>query len=282
MITHRPAIDWLTLTTFELKTVIRMVDMIEPLTKNKETAESRVMQYDGRRGEGFFIGHGQQKGKEHHMFRFSGDLADAVTWQPLRPPIDCSRIDLQLTLPLPCKISDSFELFVDLMRVSDEHELGRGPRARNVDGVLSPDGFCTMYLGSREGSGRFYRLYVKESTGEYFLRMEVEYKGKNELAGKVWRETARRPESIVEYLKGEISTLPMHELTRPFHEALQGVAGDIMKNERRRADPQKTLAWLRRQVSPAMKRLLGNHDTHDAAMIIMMDWLKFVNRLDDI
>jgi hypothetical protein len=281
MITHRPAIDWLTLTTFQLKTVMKMVDMIEPLTRGKATVESRVMQYDGNRGEGFFIGHGRQNGKEHHIFRFSGDLADAVTWQSLRPPIDCSRIDLQLTLPLPCKISDSFDAFVDLMRMTEAHENERGQRARNVDGVVSPDGFCTMYLGSRE-SGRFYRLYVKEHMGEYFLRLEVEYKGKSKLAGRIWRDTGKRPESIVKYLKGEISTLPMHELTRPFHEALTGVAGDIMKNERRQADPQKTLAWLRRQVSPAMKRLLGNHDTHDAAMIIMLDWLKFANGLDDI
>lgn len=280
MILNRPAIDWLTLTTYSAKSRLDMLRMLEPMTNKSNESDCRVMQYQGRRGEGYFIGYGEQRGKEHYMFRFSGDMSDAVTWNQLRPQIECSRIDIQLTLPLPCELAQAFDLYVDLVQVANKHEETRGQRKRNIDGVLSPDGFCTLYVGSRE-SGRFYRLYVKESSGAYFLRFEVEYKGKNELAGRVWRDSANKPESIVEYLKGEISTMPDHELVKPFHDALVGVPGEIMKQERRMADPQKTLAWLRRQVSPAMKRLIGNHDTHDAAMILLLDWLKFANKVDD-
>lgn len=281
MILDRPAVDWLTLTTYSRKSMLSMLGVMEQFTKHIQTQESMVRNYDGRRGEGFFIGHGQQNGKDHYMFRFSGDMSDALTWQKTRPPIDCSRIDLQITIPLPCKIGDAFEQYIDLMRVAKEHEEERGQRERNIDGILSPDGFCTLYVGSRT-SQRFYRLYVKENSGIYFIRFEVEFKDKNGLAGRIWRDTARKPESIVEYLKGEISTLPQHALTKPLHDALIGVPGEIMKQERRLADPQKTLAWLRRQVSPAMKRLMANHDTHDAAMILLLDWLKFANGLDDL
>ena len=280
MIIDRPAVDWLTLTTYSKKSMLSMIDIAEQFTKHTQTQESKVRNYEGRRGEGFFIGHGQQRGKDHFMFRFSGDMSDALTWQQNRPPIDCSRIDLQITIPLPCEITEVFELYVDLMRVAKEHEAQRGQRERNIDGILSPDGFCTLYIGSRE-SQRFYRLYIKENAGLHFIRFEAEFKDKSGLAGRVWRDTAKKPESIVEYLKGELSTLPDHELTRPLKNALVGVPGEVMKQERRVADPQKTLAWLRRQVSPAMKRLIGNHDTHDAAMILLLDWLKFANRIDD-
>lgn len=281
MIIDRPAVDYLTLTTFSLKTVIQMVDALEPLTKNKDAVAAKEGAYDGMRGEGFFIGHGEQRGKEHHKFRMSGDLSDAFTWQVIRPPIDCTRIDLQLTLPLPCDISESFDQYIDLMRVTEASEENRGQRKRKVDGVVHLDGYCTMYVGSRE-SQRFYRLYVKENSGINFVRFEVEFKDKKGLAGRVWRDTARKPESIVTYLKGEIDTLPDHPLILPFKKHLAGVPGEVMKLERRIADPQKTLAWLRRQVSPAMKRLIANHDTSDAAMFLLLDWLKFANGLDDI
>lgn len=281
MVTHRPAIDWLTLTTYSGKERLLMLRLLEDFIKGRATSESKVMQYDGKRGEGYFIGTGKQKGKEHYMFRLSGDLSDTITWQQLRPSLDCSRIDIQLTLPLPCELHEVFDHYISLIRATKAAEDEKIPRGRKVDGPVNPDGFCTMYVGSRE-SERFYRLYVKENSGLYFLRFEVEYKGKDSFAGRVWRDTSRLPESIVTYLKGEIDTLPDHPLTMPFKDHLSGVPGEVMKQERLREDPQKTLAWLRKQVSPAIRRLLGNHDTRDAAMILMLDWLKFANGLDEI
>lgn len=276
MILNRPAIDWLTLTTYDTKKQADMAQLFNRVRPRwaEEAVNSKMLQYDGRRGEQWFIGAGQQKGRDHFIFRFSGDLADAVTWQRLRPSVDCTRIDLQLTLPLPVPIANSYQEYKSLVDTMHESEIERGQRARGLDAVISPDGFCTLYVGSRE-SERFYRFYVKEAAGLYFLRFEVEYKGSNSFAGRVWRDTAREPESIVTYIKGELSTLPDHPLTRPFHESLAGSPADIMKRERRVADPQKTLEWLRRQVSPAMKRLIGNEDTRDAAIIILMDWLQF-------
>ena len=276
MILNRPAIDWLTLTTFSRQTQMEMARILNRLLPDFATqgVDGRIRQYDGKRGEGWFVGAGPQKGHDHYIFRFSGDLSDAVTWQPVRPPIDCTRLDLQLTLPLPVEIGQAYEAYKSLVDDVHESEKKRGQRARGVDAIISPDGFCTLYLGSRE-SGRFYRLYVKESSGDYFLRFEVEYKKEGGFSGRVWRDTARRPDQVVIWLKGEIETLPDHELTRPFLLALTGSPSDIMKGERRRSDPHKTLEWLKRQVDPSIKRLIGNEDTRDAAIILLTDWLRF-------
>lgn len=276
MILFRPAIDWLTLTTYDLKQQADMAHLFHRVYPKAADGwvKGKMLQYEGRRGEQWFVGAGNQKGKDHYIFRFSGDLADTMTWQTLRPPLDCTRIDVQITLPLPLPITETYTAYKSLIDAVNESEIGRGQRARGIDAVISPDGFCTLYLGSRE-SERFYRIYVKESSGEYFIRFEVEYKGSGSFAGRVWRDTARQPEKIVTTLKGEIETLPDHPLTRPFLDALTGSPIEVMKAERRRADPQKTLAWLKRQVSPAMRRLIGNEDTRDAAVMLLMDWLQF-------
>lgn len=276
MVLNRPAIDWLTLTTYETKIQARMMALLKQLRPrfDDEAVISKVMQYEGKRGEQWFVGSGLQKSKDHYMFRFSGDLADAVTWQALRPPVSCTRIDLQLTLPLPVPIDTAYEQYKSLVDAMHESEKERGQRARGLDAVISPDGFCTLYVGSRD-SERFYRFYVKEAAGIHFLRFEVEYKGASSFAGRVWRDTATEPESVVRYIKAELDTMPDHALVRPFADALKFAPADVMKSERRIADPQKTLEWLKRQVSPAIKRLIGNEDTRDAAVILLMDWLKF-------
>lgn len=189
--------------------------------------------------------------------------------------MDCTRIDVQLTVPLPTRMGrDTFDSFVELAEIAEIHEEKRGQRGRKVGGPLYPDGFCTLYIGSRQ-STRFYRLYVKEHSGGFYLRFEVEYKDKSGLAGRIWRDTLREPERAVSWLQGEINTLPDHKLTTPIKSYLMGVPGELMKQGRQVNDPNKTLAWLRKQVSPAMRRLLGNEDTRDAAQIILMDWLKF-------
>lgn len=276
MILNRPAIDWLTLTTYDRLTQLDMARLLTRLRPDwqKQAVKGQMLQYIGQRGEQWFVGAGQQNGKDHYLFRFSGDLSDAITWQALRPPIDCTRIDVQITLPLPLPIEETYTAYKTLIDASEEREIARGQKRRNIDAVVSPDGFCTLYVGSRE-SERFYRLYVKESAGSHFIRFEVEFKGSASFAGRVWRDTARHPDRIVTLLKGELETLPDHPLTNPLKEALVGVPGDVMKAERRQSDPNTTLEWLKRQVSPSIKRLIGNEDTRDAAVMLLMDWLQF-------
>lgn len=283
MITHRPAVDWLTLTTFDLKTQMRISKLLLKHAPNAggEATAKKEGRYTGRAGKNWFGGEGSQNGKQHILYRFTGDLSDAIAFDKERPVVDCTRIDIQLTMPLPCAIEEAFELYVDLARVLDDSEKERGIRGRKIGGPLYPNGESTIYVGTREGTQRLYRIYVKEGPdGDWFIRFEVEFKDKNGLAGKAWRKIGRDPLSVVSLLAGELSTLPPHRLLDPLHEQMRLMPQELMKQERRRSEPNKTLEWIKRQVSPAVTRLLGYHDTRDEMTAILLDWIKFQLSVD--
>ena len=271
MIANRPAIDWLTLTTFSAKTAFQMDRIITKLSGNQEPVNSKYLMYEGKQIEGIFAGEGTQKGKRHFLFRLSGDNADEMMFgQPLRPSLECSRIDVQITLPIDASI-DTYKLFRSAQR-----KIGKGEKKRKVNAILNQDGFCTIYVGNRQ-SEKLYRIYVKELSGERFIRFEIEYKGKNGLAGRVYREISKEPTKTTAILAGELSTLADHKLTRMFRKHLAHVEGDIMPYERRITDPNTTLIWIAKQVMPAFKRMLGNEDTRHSAFMLLEDLNNFAN-----
>lgn len=275
MITNRPAIDWLTLTTFSAVESRRMSAWIDD-NYTGETKETGWKQYKGTGGEGFLLGSAMQNGKTHYMLRLSGDLSDKFMFDKSRPHLDCNRLDLQVTIAWPYSPVETYEQFKDFTDV-----MGSRPkdnqRQRKVNTILSPDGFCTAYIGSRQ-SERFYRLYVKEDD-KLYLRFEAEFKGKAALAGSVYRKIGKMPEMAVNIAKAEVYTLPSHELTAPFIELLRGVPSEIMANGRQRSDPHKTLRWITRQCLPAFKRVLAYDDTRDRAGMILGDLVEFAESL---
>jgi hypothetical protein len=277
MLTHRPAIDWLTLTTFYTRFALEADALLHSFLGDVETKPHNVMQYNGRLGDGFFIGEAEQNGKAHYMLRLSGDLSDRFMFHPLKPSLECSRIDLQLTLPF---IDDGYEVFKTSEKEITEHEKGKGQRARKVNTILSGDGFCTMYIGHRS-SDRFYRIYVKEHSGDMFLRFEVEIKGKEGMSGRIYRETTKNPDKMGEYLAGELSTLPDDPIVNMFREHLKRLKPDLLKQTRQRSDPSTTLSWLARQCVPAWERMIGNEDTRDRAVMMLYELYEFWRKLDE-
>lgn len=269
MIAKRPAIDWLTLTTFSLQNAKILDDIMQEIVGEVETKEARLLQYDGVRGDGFFVGSGNQHGKTHYMFRFSGDLADTIMFNGLIPPMDCSRIDLQLTLPIK---DDTYELFRSAEKAANK---GR----RKVNAIISSDGFCTLYIGSRD-SEKFYRVYVKECNKVRYLRFEVEYKNKNGMAGTAYRQIRKDPTKATGLLAGEIKTLPDHPLFMPLKNHIVAVTGDIMAYEERIQDDNATMRWIARQVIPAWKRIMGNEDTRDKAIMLLGELVIFAKNLE--
>jgi hypothetical protein len=201
----------------------------------------------------------------------------------LKPSLECSRIDLQLTIPLPCPINESYTNFQELTdECADGIKRGdvQGQRCK-VNSILSHDGFCTLYVGDRS-SQRFYRIYVKENSEKHYIRFEVEYKKKSGLAGRIYREINKEPEKISNLIAAEIESLPPHLLTNPIKTAVSATIGDFMKNGRIEKDPNKTLRWMRHQVKPAFKRLIGNHDTRDAAIMLLDDLIRFAKEVEGI
>ena len=278
MITHRPAIDWLTLTTFYQRSILEADALVHSMVGDSETRPARVMQYEGRSGDGFFFGEAEQRGKPHYMLRLSGDLADRFMFHPLKPGMECSRIDLQITLPWD---DYAYPVFRDSQQAISIYEMKKGQRARKVNTILNVDGFCTMYIGSRE-SERFYRVYIKEHGDDLFLRFEVEFKSKSGLAGRLYRELVKDKQKVVSRIMGELSTLPHDDpLVNPFLVHMGNIDGDVMEQGRERNDPNTTLLWLSRQVSPAFRRVLANEDTRDRAAAILADLYHFWGGLDD-
>lgn len=284
IITHRPAIDWLTLTTSELLVSQSISRWIIDAGLTEQRQSSGGQGYMGSAGDGWFSGQAEKSGKTSYMTRFSGSLADWFMFSGLRPGgLDCTRIDIQLTLPTPYKEEQLYPLGRTLVEQLYQLEKARYPRSRDIDPILPPDGEFTIYLGSRKASSkRFTRFYVKpQEKGDWLLRFEVEFKEKTGLAGKVYRTVGRSPESMVRIIAGELSSWPAnHPLISPFREHLLAVPEDIMRNQRTRTTPHKTLRWIAKQVVPAWRKVLGHHETRDRAMMLLSDLVAYAEGLD--
>jgi hypothetical protein len=281
MIVDRPALDWINLTTFELAIAKQLGEWVEDHAID-EGRPMNLRQYEGRLGDGWFIGHAMQNGKPHWRMRLSKRFADAFMFDQTRPPhLDCTRIDIQLTLQTEWSREGIYEHYKAFSDLAYQHEQARGQRGRKVTPVgVTPDGEATVYIGAQE-SERMYRLYVKIlDDGTRWLRFEVQYRGKNGLAGKVYRSIGRNPLSMVRILFGEVSTLPVHPLTTPFLLHLKGVPAEIMEAGRERADPNKTLRWIVRQVMPAWKRVLSLEDSRDRAFMLLDELVRYAQELE--
>jgi len=283
IITHRPAVDWLTLTTYEARHRQQLAQWVKRRGLRVLRDGSAGHGYAGSFGDGWFLGQTERPNGPHFMGRFSGALADRFMFDGGRPGnLDCTRIDLQLTLPTPYK---EYELYRQVQQLVDdlhEAEQQRGHRARGIDPIVPPDGEFTIYLGNRQDTHRFTRFYAKPMEDEdWLLRFEVEFKGKTGVAGKVYRHVGRAPESMVRILAGELTSWPPHPLILPFKEHLIGVPGQIMKAERTRPTPHKTLRWIARTVFPAWKKLLGHEDSRDRAAALLYELLAYAEGLDN-
>ena len=281
IITHRPAVDWLTLTATGMRESQEMSRWMTGTGLSPTKEPAKVRQYEGSMGDGWF--HGQVIGENQYMTRFSGSLADVFMFDRLRPSgYECTRIDVQLTLPVPYNGSELYQFGRTLVDDLYEMEQARGQMARGIDPIMPPDGEFTIYLGNRADSQRFARFYVKpQDYGEWLLRFEVEFKDKAGLAGRVYRMVGNAPESMVKIVAGELQSWPpAHPLIRPFREYLTAVPAEIMKRERVRATPNKTLRWITRQVLPAWKKVLGHHDTRDRAMMLLYHLMEYAEWLD--
>jgi hypothetical protein len=256
----------LTLTTFEPK----QADGLRYLFR--DTREAKRMQYVGVEDGNlnWFIGKAKQNYEDHWMFQASGEAAD-VAFDPICDnwvayDWSVTRIDLQITIPLPAYYQ-SRQLYDDIEAWSGD---GR-PRRPSL--VQSGDGNDTVYIGSRT-SNRFIRIYVKPlDEGKKALRMEVEYK--RELAHRVFHDCRNDRENVTLILAHELSALPA--LKNGVKEAFFTVLGPHTHKpqEKRATGENSTLEWLRKQVDPAIKRMLNSHEFGDATRQIVASWYTY-------
>lgn len=276
MITDRPAVDWLTLTTFYGTEATRMFNALARRCKG-EGKQARIMQYEGRQWPGGFWGNAMQKQRAHYMMRASGETADYVL-DELREtcPGRCTRIDLQITIPMPPGYKARH--VVDAM-----HAATWAGRKRAITMIEGSDGLDTVYFGNRQ-SERYTRLYVKQADDGRYLRFEVEYKG--ETAQQVYdRSCVQGQQAMGDLLLWEVMTFPEVNLAgiADIRRALVSYVANPTGKGSRVPDPNRTMAWVIRQVSPVVFRLLRDHDQGDVMGRIVQEWYDLaqdLNRVD--
>lgn len=266
--TNRAAVDYLTVTFWDPSKFKEFSDLVIGDVDPEKCSAAKMMWYQGVRcnwenGSAFF-GEGENNERMHHIAQISGAVSDHVAFALSHQDGDywnTSRIDLQITIPLP-----------EWYKSRGLTETLRGDewpgRSRNIT-LIDGGGDDTVYIGSRH-SDRYIRVYVKEVE---WLRFEVEYKG--HLARKVWERYSRVPTlAAAGILVSELARLPRHPILVEFAESLRHANRIDVATAKPTKTPSKTFLWFRKQVLPALTRLLNDHDFGDKTRAILDSLLK--------
>lgn len=110
-----PRIDWVTFTTWDVAVHNRWRDWLQSLPGERRYGQVHV--YSGVWVGSAFVGMGEQSGgKKHFMARVSGDIAHDAFYHLTDPAAKCTRLDVQVTIPLP--VGYSARGLVDDLRVA--------------------------------------------------------------------------------------------------------------------------------------------------------------------
>lgn len=267
MIVNSVAVDWLTITTYEEHEFRDSAHtIISAFVKHKQVREAAFPRYRGYTDGHIYWMVGEQKNKPHYMIQAQGDIADRAIMGAVGWDGNCSRIDLQYTVPLPENYLA--REFADRLRGVEKWPW----RKRKVDLRDNQDGLDTIYIGSRE-SDKFIRIYVKES--EYdgrFLRVEVEFKG--DYAKEAFYGAQKSRLQMQRIFAGELARLPPEQPLMAIAEqiAIDGAAAV----EKRKTVPDRSgaMRWVRRQVMPAIQRLLNDHELGGEMEFLLLDALR--------
>ena len=255
MQTNNARIDYLTLTTYDIATGNYWLNYVMSTCYASSAIQQKIQQYKGFRihldeGGSLFVGEGEQDNKPHFMLQATGEGSENIfAWASFdltRSRVNCSRIDIQVTIEQPDNWSQ-LELFTACELAGYKPEIRRSG-ARVGDGEL-----ITVYTGTRAG-GRLNRTYQKESeTGERFLRFETEFgRGyamqvahslatgnatrQGYIDGEVWRK--RKVSDYCVFSSGCFMALPVMEVR----------------------ESDKTEEWLLNVVLPSFTRYVNSHD----------------------
>ena len=279
---NAPVLDYLTLTTFDGLIYQRFVDCVESFIEDSvdDLKPFKIKQYEGiHRGSGsVFLGLGSQSDKPHFMVQSSGasaqNLFDLVSdrYYSLSHLYNCSRLDLQVSLPL--WNDNNFSEFANIIKDAEkitESEISRGltpslgsfrgkrARWRSMNCHLNSDGLDTLYIGSRS-TGRYIRIYVKEIEDKRYLRFEVEYS--KDLSKSVFKALVSSKTTIANILLGEVLALPpVFDDLLPFRWFLESLGvSDKPTYKKSDSTMERRWAWLINQVVPSIEEMMLDRD----------------------
>lgn len=265
MIVNRPALDWVTMTTWEAG-IYRM--WVKELMKRRDWFDlgnsSRYENYVGAKvtkKEGTkYIGTGKQQKKSHYLSYISGALADKEYkklvgvryYDQIRP--NCSRVDIQVTVESP----DGWNQMELLNRLHKNRLL-----------VTTDASMClrtkreqrTVYVGNKNGE-KLIRIYDKQDDKyKQYLRFEVQYRTKrrggkgNEAFWQIMKDRA----NMGRILSQELAWLYDDDLTAVFHESIEQWWDNPMSIRATRYPSTKRAEWLENSVIPALTRYLSEN-----------------------
>lgn len=262
-------LDYLTITTFDRDTFQKILTAVtNSKQRQNDASPMRIRGYEGQMlklsNGTLFWGFGTQQKVDHYMIISSGAAADtfgfAVSELVGLGEYNVSRIDIQHTIRLPDWYSA--RSCVDALR-SGEFK-GRQRKVTMIDNY----GNDTVYIGSRT-SDSFTRIYVKDSV---WLRLEYEYK--RSYATDAWSKVRRHGDKAKQgILYGELLKLPECPIVNLFKEHVRMDDPAAPSSEKIISTPNTTYLWLKRQVEPAVLRMLNSHESREATLDLLRSWI---------
>jgi hypothetical protein len=225
-----------------------------------EWKQKHWLQYKGWQKEGFFIGHGLQNGRRHHIISISGNLAHK-TYKSLigRNYWYATRIDLQVTLLRPNDVS-----------LPEVH--ARVGKIKST--LITSEKNDTLYLGTRTNPF-FTRLYEKP-LGQMYLRLEFELKGHRAKDAWLALGHGRAPNEIFQYY---LTKVKLPDDIKKYYEDAEWDTTELASRAEIDTDNQKILDWLY-SLDKAMYRHMSNHDIGEQVGEIIMSWANFAKAID--
>lgn len=258
MLINEARCDYVRLTTFDRTQYEKLARVIDNISHPEEPEERKFLQYAGCSYSHAFHGQGEQAGYSHWLVQVSGELAEfglmSLTELADVNAVKCTRIDLQVTVPLPADW--------DLRTHVDKLREGTWPwRRRKVEFYENEGPGGTIYVGSRQSS-KFARIYIKFSDSDQWplcLRYEVELKA--EIADVIFKTLAVEAVTTGQLLRGEWERLPLIESQSwlAIERALPKDGTPVLL-PKELPDENKTIRWLIHKVTPTIKRMLNSHE----------------------
>lgn len=218
-------------------------NLIRPMSSLGYVGTSVSGSFVGDRFDGLFV-------------RFTGAWADKAFWNVFYPGMHVSRLDLQVTYWNGPK--REYTGNTARRQANDKNATLVKNKRRKVWEVCSDDGGHSVYVGSRK-SEQYCRVYnkgaeSKEKRYQHSWRYEVEYH--NQYATSIAEQLYRRSDEREQVVSATVAQFFNERgITVPWTSDKKFVI--MPSNEQPVSDIQTSLEWLRKQVRPTVKRLIG-------------------------
>lgn len=250
-------VDWLTMTCSSTEARDRLEGLIATIVVEEEELgyKASTWQFKGYRGHNWkSLSYGKRPTDDIVVCK--GQLADRLFWSLSAYARQVSRVDLQVTAYLKKPEPDlALTCYTYLSEIGKEGAVNV-PNCRLVLGDPKTRG-DTLYIGSRKSSqfGRMYDKGAQEKSDQPGLKWRYEVEYKKPMAyrvAKALREARHRSDDIIATVHewwDNRYCVPIFDKrgSKIVTEAIARVHSD-----------EVTLAWLRSQVAPSVRRLMSN------------------------